>query len=373
MFRVAKYIPLFVISPVPWFPLQSLISFFKPGYRKSLPYSEVIDGIVIIRPRFLSLPLFGRRFDGFMMALFSLPVLYRYKKLKKINIIDSHFAYPDGYAASRLSKWLKLPYTVTMRGTEVRHMEDLVLAYRVQRALQSACRVFCVASSLRDLALRAGVSEDKAIVVGNGVDIKRFRRIEKNTARSMLGLAEDAKILVSVGGLTERKGFHRVLEVMPELSQSYGKLIYLIVGGASAEGNWETKLRAMVREHGLQRSVIFMGTVLPDKLKYVLSAADVFVLATRNEGWANVFLEAMACGLPVVTTRVGGNADVVVNEKLGLLVEFGRREALSDALHKSLSTRWDSEYIINYASSNSWDGRVSLLVREFKKIADANC
>jgi teichuronic acid biosynthesis glycosyltransferase TuaC len=77
--------------------------------------------------------------------------------------------------------------------------------------------------------------------------------------------------------------------------------------------------------------VHFLGALPPDELKWPLSASDVFVLATRNEGWANVFLEAMACGLPVVTTDVGGNAEVVCRDELGSIVPFGDRVALQQA------------------------------------------
>lgn len=81
----------------------------------------------------------------------------------------------------------------------------------------------------------------------------------------------------------------------------------------------------------------------PDQLKIPLSAADLFVLATRNEGWANVFLEAMACGLPVVTTDVGGNAEVVCRSELGKLVPFNDQQALCQAIANALEVNWDRE------------------------------
>jgi glycosyltransferase involved in cell wall biosynthesis len=91
----------------------------------------------------------------------------------------------------------------------------------------------------------------------------------------------------------------------------------------------------------------------------------VFVLATRNEGWANVFLEAMSCGLPVVTTNVGGNAEVVCRPELGELVPFGDSEALTEALAGALVRQWDRAKIESYARANSWDERVQALVAEF--------
>lgn len=113
---------------------------------------------------------------------------------------------------------------------------------------------------------------------------------------------------------------------------------------------------------GLKDRVHFLGAWPPDRLKVPLSAADVFVLATSYEGWANVFLEAMACGLPVVTTRVGGNAEVVSSTRLGSLVPFGDQAALTAELDKALSRDWDRQHVTHYAQSNSWDERIPRLL-----------
>jgi teichuronic acid biosynthesis glycosyltransferase TuaC len=97
----------------------------------------------------------------------------------------------------------------------------------------------------------------------------------------------------------------------------------------------------------------------------------VFVLATRNEGWANVFLEAMACGLPVVTTDVGGNAEVVCRPELGLLVPFGDGAALTAALNRALAHEWNRTAILEYARANQWDRRVAQLLRAFEALMQA--
>ena len=114
--------------------------------------------------------------------------------------------------------------------------------------------------------------------------------------------------------------------------------------------------------------MLFLGALPPDELKVPLSAADVFVLATRNEGWANVFLEAMACGLPVVTTAVGGNAEVVAHAGLGTLVPFGDQDELTRAMADALRRDWDRDAIVAHAEANGWDQRVAVLSEEFSGI-----
>ncbi len=365
MFRVAAQRPLAVVSPQPWFPGQSLIRLLRPGYRPQAPALEVQHGIRVYHPRFLSIPGLLRRFDGWSMALASIWVLRRLKR-QGAQLIDAHFAFPDGEAATRLGRWLKLPVTLTLRGTEVPHSKNPALRPRLSRTLEAATRVFAVSDSLRRLALDLGTSAAKIEVVGNGVDTTRFHPVERAAARQKVGLPLDATVLVSVGALVERKGMHRVIECLPALRQRHPGLQYLVVGSGGPEGDNRAELEAQAARLGVAEQVHFLGAIPPDDLKWVLSAADVFVLATRNEGWANVFLEAMACGLPVITTDVGGNAEVVCRDELGSIVPFGDAAALLQALDAALSKQWDRAAILDYARANQWDKRVAQLLRAYE-------
>lgn len=361
MFRVAKHRPLAVISPQPWFPGQGLIRRFRPGYRPQAPALEIQHGISVYHPRYLALPGLLRRCDGWSMALASY-FLARRLRHQGARLIDAHFLYPDGEAAARLGRWLGLPVTVTLRGTEVPHSKSSTLRPRLARTLKAMARVFSVSNSLRKLAIELGADPARCEVVGNGVDISRFQLLDRTAMRRQLGIDDDAKVLISVGALVERKGMHRVIECLPALLSRHPKVLYLIAGGASPEGNNRAELDAQIARLGVTAQVRFLGALPPDDLKGPLSAADVFVLATRNEGWANVFLEAMACGLPVVTTNVGGNAEVVCREDLGRIVPFGDGGALAAALDTALNTGWDRAAIRRYAEANQWDRRVAQLL-----------
>lgn len=368
MFRVGQRLPLAVVSPRPWFPFQSLLRRLRPGSRPDAPPHETQHGFDVWFPRFLSVPLVLRRLDGWAMALGAWPRLRRLQREGRLDILDAHFAYPDGYAAMLLGRWLGVPVTVTLRGTEERHARDPVLGPKLAATFRGMQRVFTVSDSLRRVALQLGADPHTTQVVGNGVDLQRFRPVDRAAARAHLGLPPDAPVLITVGGLVERKGFHRVIELMPALRQTHHDLHYLVVGGPSPEGDWTERLQAQVRELGLQANVRFTGPVEPAGLSELLSAADVFVLPTRNEGWANVLLEAMACGLPVVTTRVGGNAEVVCRPELGTVVPFGDAAALQQALEQALATPWDRAALRRYAEANTWDLRVDDLEREFRAL-----
>jgi len=369
MFRVGGRLSLVVVAPVPWFPFQNLIRRFRPHFRPPAPKREVQDGFEIYHPRFLSFPGILKSLDGLFMALCTFPTLHRMQKQFPFDVIDSHFAYPDGYAATLLGKWLRKPVTITLRGTEIPLSRRFLRKRLILKALERARLVFSVAASPLQKMVSLGADGGKIQVVGNGVDTRKFYPILKKDARARLGIPVDAQVLISVGALVERKGFHRVIEVLPDLRKRYPNLKYIAVGGSSPEGDWTERLKQEVREKDLEDVVMFLGPQPPDELNIPLSASDVFVLATSNEGWANVLLEAMACGLPVVTTGVGGNAEVVNDAGLGTIVPFGDPRALESALAEALGTPWDRKKIIGYAEANSWDQRVSVLLDAFIEIS----
>jgi len=369
MFRVAKSVALTVVAPRPWFPLQGLVRRWKPHFRPPAPARELQNGIEIVRPRFLSIPGAWKWLDGFSMAVCCLSTLMALKRRFGANVIDAHFAYPEGYAAALLGRWLRMRTCVTLRGTEVPLARDPRRRARMIDAMQQATRVFAVSESLKRHAIELGIAGERITVVPNGVDTAKFRRLDRAAARREIGLHDDAPVLISVGALVERKGFHRVFECLSSLRGTFPGLQYLIVGGPGPEGDWRAELERRATEQGVRDCVVFVGTLGAEALHVPLSAADVFVLATSNEGWANVFLEAMACGLPVVTTDVGGNAEVVSDTRLGIVVPFGDRERLTAAIRDALARRWDRDAIVAHAREESWDRRVKTLCDEFQAIA----
>jgi len=307
--------------------------------------------------------------DGFFMAACSYLTVRRVVKGHGLNMLDVHFGYPDGYAGWLLGRWLQLPVLLTLRGKEERQGRQGV-GGPLRRAVVGAQRRICVSSALRDVALRMGANPSATTVIGNGVDLAKFHREDRGIARRKLGLPPDARIIISVGTLIERKGFHRVIACMPQLLTRCPDLLFLIVGGAASEGDMTQRLRAQIGAAGLERHVRMLGPVAPSELRWPLSAADVFVLATSYEGWANVFLEAMACGLPVITTDVGGNSEVVSSELVGTIVPYGQHAQLTRAIGAALDKSWNRDAIQEHAASCTWEVRVPALLGEYEELLD---
>ena len=368
MFRVGQHVPLVVVSPKAWSPFDALIRKFRPRFRPVAPRVEVQQGITVYAPRFFSPPGVLKHWDSTFMALGSYFTVRKLQREFGFNLIDAHFGYPDGHAASLLARWFRVPFTVTLRGSERTYAETPAFKSRIAAAVKKAARVIGVSDSLRRLAVRLGAPEHRTIAIGNAVDSHRFQPMDRAEARQRLDLNNTDPVIVSVGWLIERKGFHRVIEVLPHLIERHPGLRYLIVGGATGADTMEAQLRQQVEDLGLQDHVRFLGAMKPDDLKWPLSAADLFVLATRREGWANVFLEAMACGLPVVTTDVDGNPEVVCKPELGRIVPFGDAPALQTAIDEALNTPSDKTAIRAYAEENSWDHRIATLRKVFESI-----
>lgn len=370
MFRVAEFADIEVVSPVPWFPGQSIIRWFKPNYRPMPEKIEIQNGIKVHFPRFLSIPGLFRQWDGANLARVANRVIAKIDQQQSIDVIDSHFSYPDGYAAGKVGEKLNKKVTITLRGTELSHSKDAQKKALLLEAWDRADHMICVANSLKKLAVSLGADEDKFTVVGNGVDTEKFSVSEKGVARKQLEIDDDAKVLITVGGLVKRKGFHRVIACMPELMKTYPKLVYLIVGGASAEGNMENELRQQADQLGVSSNVKFLGSLPPNELSVPLSAADAFVLATANEGWANVILESMSCGTPVIATDVGGNGEVINSQKLGTIIPFDDHGKLLAALDDGLAKAWDKGHIIQYAQDNHWNTRMDKLLNIFRSLVN---
>ncbi|MCP5264938.1 MAG: glycosyltransferase [Burkholderiaceae bacterium] len=372
-FRVAKNAPMVVVAPQPWSPVDWLIRRFRRSFRPQAVDYEVMDGIEIHRPRYLSVPGVFKRLDGRLMAAGAMPVVRRLARSFRPDLIDAHFLYPDGYAASLVAARLGLPLVVTLRGSKDQNLLGTDRERFLRRAIGAASRVVTVSDALRrDVAMPLlGGSDARIAVVPNGVDIDRFRPVDRGEARQRLGLPTGAPVLIGVGNLVTGKGFQRVIPMLPALRRQHPGLRYLIVGGGATHGDMAEPLAALARAHGVADCVTLCGAQPQESLKWYYGAADLFVLATEREGWANVFLEAMACGIPVVTTDVGGNREVVADPAVGTVVPYWDASAFQVAITQALARRWDRDAIRGYAKGHGWDQRISTLMALFAELVSA--
>ncbi len=363
--RVARHCELVVVAPVPWFPVNRLI---RGSLWSGIPVFEQQEGLPVYHPRFFCVPRYFKWLDGLFYACSLFPFLARLRRTFPFDVIDAHFAYPDGVAAALLGKVLRRPVVITLRGSIARLATYPLHRPQLKCALSSAARVFAVSGSLKRIAVGLGIPAQSIRVIPNGVDISRFFPRDRNEARRTLGLPLDRTILASVGGINEGKGHHRIVGLLPGLLRHYPDLLYVIVGGERPGDSSRGLIERVIRCHGLDERVRIIGERPHEEIPLWIAAADLFCLATRSEGWANVLLEALACGRPVVTTRVGGNPEVITSQAFGILVPPNDDQALEQAILKALERTWDVEGMVAYARAHSWDTVARHVLEDFGRL-----
>jgi teichuronic acid biosynthesis glycosyltransferase TuaC len=258
---------------------------------------------------------------------------------------------------------------ITLRGSIVRLSGYPLHRPQLRFALRRAARIIAVSRSLKDVAIGLGIPAAKIRVIPNGVDTARFRPLDRDRARSVCGLPAGRPILLAVGGVYAGKGHHLVVEALTALKERYPDILYVMVGGEPAGDAYAARLRRDITAAGLSAHVRFAGPRPPDELPWWYAAADVFCLATRSEGWANVLLESIACGLPVVTTRVGGNLEIVREGTDGYLVPYGDVPALAEAVRRAVERGWDRRAMLDHARRHDWEQAGADVLEEFARAA----
>lgn len=354
-----------VVAPVPWFPSKAR-RFGEYAQFAATPRHEHRNGLEVFHPRYLLLPKVGMNLAPWAMALAAWPLL---KRLQRdgfdFDVIDAHYYYPDGVAAGLLARWLGKPFMVTARGTDLNLIPEY--AYPRRLILETAERAGAsigVCQALMDRLRELGGDPAKLHTLRNGVDLQRFVPEPRDVARERLGLRRDANYLLSVGHLIERKGHHIAIEALRELPG-----VTLLVAGA---GPGEAQLKALAERLGVADRVVWAGVVPQTDLKWWYSAADVLALCSSREGWANVLLESMACGTPVIATNIWGTPEVVSTPDAGVLMQ--RRDAAAlvqahRALHAAMPSR---EAVRRHAERFSWDDTTKGQLRLLRSIMAHN-
>jgi len=346
MFSLAKFCELKVVAPIYWH------KFLKRNFKVS--YLEIQDGIEVYHPKFFYIPKFLKSLDGFFFALSIIGTLLKIRKRFNFDIIDSHFAYPEGYGAVLIAKILNIPVSVTLRGTIERLGVHPIIRRQIKWALNNANIIIAVSNSLKDRATELGITSDKITVIRNGIDPKKFYLLDKIDARKRLGLPLDKKILLSIGGLVKRKGFHHVIDILPEVIKKVPNLLYIIIGGPSIEGDISNFLKEKIKKLNLKNYVKLVGPKPHAELVYWYNAADLFCLFSSKEGCPNVVLESLACGTPVVSSNVGGIPEIIVNDSLGYIVNYNTKY-LKNVILKALNKSWDRKFIEKYGKKYTWE------------------
>ena len=240
-------------------------------------------------------------------------------------------------------------------------------------AFRRASRIIAVSEDLRQFAIAEGAPEELTVTIPNGIDPDLFFPRNRELSRAKYGLAAERKLIVSAGELIEAKGHHLVAQALKALLDEGYDAELLIVGSVGRGGSrFEETLRRRVLELGVTERVRFIGFVDRVGMAELLSAADVFCLASYTEGWPNVVNEALACGAPVVATHVGGVPSMVSSKRYGFVVPPRDPNALRDALREALIRTWDRSAISDWGRSRSWQQVAREVIDVMQSVVSGN-
>ncbi|WP_338147773.1 glycosyltransferase [Neoroseomonas terrae] len=336
-----------VLAPVPWFPFRA--ARFGAWARYAVaPRTERRHGIEVLHPRYLALPRIGMHTGPDALWVTARIALRRLIAAGRcLDAIDAHYLYPDGVVAVRLGREFGLPVAITARGSDTSLLPRFRRPGRlIREAITKADALIAVSAGLKEGLVALGADPAKVTVLRNGVDLALFHPpADRAAARAALGV--QGPVLLSVGLLIPRKGHHLIIEALRDLPEAT-----LLIAG---EGPDRAALEAQAQRLGLGGRVRFLGAVPHAALPPLYGAADLLVLASEREGWANVLLEAMACGTPAIAGPAWGSREAICTPAAGVVLDALTPGAIADAARALLAAPPDRATTRAHAEGFGWD------------------
>lgn len=358
-----------VVNPIGLPPLA--LGRYRP-LAELAPVSED-GGIIIHRPQFTLIPRIGARRNATAIARAALPIVRRIHAETPIDVLDAQFFFPDGPAAAEIARGLGgiggPPLSIKARGSDISFWGEYGFARdQMQAAARTATALLAVSQDLAGQMAAMGMAADKITVHYTGLDRDRFRPFGHTQLRGQLSrelgfaLPDNAPVLACVGALIERKGQGIAIEALKDIP---GARLVLI-----GKGEDEARLRALAGSRGVTDRVHFAGSIDHDLMPLILSAADVMVLPTVAEGLANAWVEALACGTPVVTSDVGGARELITCDTAGRLVARNA-DAVAAGVNAVLNNPPAREAVAALTEAFSWEANAAGLAAHYERLVGA--
>ena len=316
-------------------------------------------GVDVRRPRFTLIPGVGGPFNPSMIVKAVLPIARQLHAQDPFDLVDAQFFYPDGPAAAEIAADLSLPLSIKARGADIQHWGEKAYALEKMRAASAqAAGLLAVSEALKRDMVALGMPRDKITVHYTGLDRDLFRPLDRAASRRQLAdnynvrLEDGERLLATVGALIPRKGQHFVIRALARLPDAH--LVLVGSGGDRAA------LGELALELGVSQRVHFLGTLDHGALPTVLSGSDAAVMPSSSEGLANAWVEALACGTPLVITDAGGARELVTTPEAGRIVSRDV-DAIIAGVREVLEADYPPQDVARAAERFSWEANAAAL------------
>ena len=299
------------------------------------------------------------------------------ESVKSSDLIHVHgHPYLSSFLAAKIAKKYSKPLVLTQHNTFIEYGSSLwdhvewLNDYAIgKQVLKEADKIVVVSNATGNYVLSLGADPEKIRVLHNGVDVNRFRPLTgvKDEMRKKLGISKDSSVVLTVRRLVYKNGIDTLIESAKKAIKKNPRLVFLVVG----KGPDFEKVKEKIEQLGMQKNFRLTGFISDEDLPFYYNVADFFVLPSKSgEGLPLVALEAMACGVPVIATNVGGISEVM-KEDYGKLVPPNSPDSLAEAIlefsHRELSTlKKDLRVMIE--QKYSWDKNVEKLVEIYEEL-----
>jgi glycosyltransferase involved in cell wall biosynthesis len=360
---------LSVMIPSPWgSSFVSRLPFFSNRFaslRRARASQLEIPGNRLLLAKYLDFP--GKVGRGLTYTLAARSCQHRIQRSKvDFDVIHSHFLRICGFIGSALKSNSGKPLVVTAYGGDAYSLPfaDSFNKNLAISIIKSADHLIAVSKPIAQTLYDLGAARGEVSVIPSGFNSKLFAPWAQDEARTRLGLPAEREVLLTVANLVPQKGHTYLLEAFRQLAESRKDLVLVLVGGGELEG----PLRHKAGELGLSGRVIFAGPRPHAEIATWINACDVFVLPSISEGSPTVIPEVMACGKPIIATRVGGIPDLVREGEEGYLASPTDVAELAAAVNRALDQKWSVEMIRAHALTYSWDALSAQILRIYSKV-----
>lgn len=358
-----------VVSPTPYVP-KSVSEVLNRPPSSEIPEQDSYGAIDVHYPRYWSLP----RSETLPIVAYSFRrTLNKHRDLfESADIINAHVALPDGFGCTPVARSLEIPLVTTIHGADIyKTASNSIAKKQIQSVFDRADRVIMNSNRLLQEAKELFQRLNNTHVVYNGIPTERITRIQPE---SISELFEGERLVVAtVGTLIPRKGHKDVLGALERISVE-SRPYYLIIG----DGSLREELEIYVTDAGLDEYVYFTGYVPEhDSVFAKLKSADVMAMPSTDEAFGIAYLEAMACGLPVIACEGEGPADFITNRETGFLVPPKDPDAIADVIQElqtypELRDRIASRGQRTALNGFSWERNAKSTERIFQKTIDTH-
>jgi teichuronic acid biosynthesis glycosyltransferase TuaC len=343
----------------PW-PLGHI----HPRYRSAATL-PLLDG-AIHRPHFMLLPGLSPSRNAHAIAKAVMPIAQQLHKDVPFDLVDAQFFWPDGPAAMLIAQALGVRYSIKARGADIHHWTTVPgCREQIIEAAQNAAGLLAVSEAIKADIVALGVGPGKILVHRTGIDRSLFQVASEPRAdlRQRIDLPTDGALLVTVGALIPRKGQVFAIEALAQIPDCRLAII--------GDGPDLAVLRQSARDQAVADRVHFLGSLPHSDIARHVQAADICVLPSESEGIANAWIEALACGTPLVITDAGGAREVITSDAGGRIVDR-KAGAIAKAVRDLLRNPPERSDVAAVVADYSWDRNGKALVGYWKKLTAQN-